>query len=118
MTKTQVDFHDFLGRWVNAYQETKGIASFEISSQDGIPTFRAFGAAESCTPGDWGEIDFVPLAASPDSNQLKGFHLTYEIDQLKCLLAVNENKGLLIIAIYFFPSEDTGYFSREFFVRD
>lgn len=118
MTKT-IDINDFLGLWINTYPETKGIASFEISSQDGVATFRAFGADESHAPGDWGEVEFVPLAASADGNVLKGFHITYEIERTKSksLLAVNENKGLLIIAIYSFPTEGNGYFSREFFVR-
>ena len=117
MTKTQVDVQAFLGRWVNTYQETKGIKFFEISSQNGIPTFRAFGSEKSHAPGDWGEVNFVPLAVSPDDHQAKGFHITYETEQVKSELAINENKGLLIIAIYFFPHEGNGYFSREFFVR-
>lgn len=117
MTKT-IDISDFLGHWVNTYPETQGIASFEISSQDGVAAFRAFGAEESHAPGDWGEVEFVPLAASADGNKAKGFHVTYEINRVKSLLAVNENKGLLIIAIYFFPREGNGYFSREFFVRE
>ncbi|WP_287310683.1 hypothetical protein [Moorena sp. SIO1G6] len=115
MTKTKVDISKFLGRWVNTYKETKGIASFEISSQDGVPKFRAFGSQTSHAPGDWGEVEIIPLAASPDGGVAKGFHITYEINQVKSLLAVNENKGLLIIAIYFLPSEGNGYFSREFF---
>lgn len=119
MTKTTVDFSHFLGRWQNTYKATRGISSFEISSNDGIPQIRVFGSEKSHAPGDWGEVQFTPLGSAQDHKKAAAFQVNYEINGVNSWLAVNANKGILIIAAYHsFPNSDLSYFSREFFFHN
>jgi hypothetical protein len=113
-----VDLAHFVGHWTNTKAETAAITHFDLRQDSGRFYLRARGAGH---PGDWGEVEVTPHAYDATSRRGVAFLARYAFDFAEITLAVNENKGLIIIASYHRfkdSSPRSNYFKREFFYRD
>jgi hypothetical protein len=113
-----VDLAHFVGHWTNTKVETGTITHFDLRQVGERFYLRARGAGY---PGDWGKIEATPYAYDATSGKGVAFLARYVFEFVEITLAVNENKGLIIIASYHRfkdASPRSNYFRREFFYRD
>ena len=114
----KIDFSKLLGTWVNTYENSRGIERVVITEEEGKIGIRCFGVDGGILPGDWGMTHATPLAKTPEKAEVVAFKGEYKKDDFDAFLAVNDNKGLLIIAAYFYFKVDNGmndFFAREFY---
>ena len=108
------------GRWINSKDTTSGITEFELSVQDGDLYFQFSGAENGPFPGDLGKHNVQTYGQLNDASKFSGFQLTANIKDIEMVLAGNINKGLIIIALYGSPAQDSetsNFFIREFFYQ-
>jgi hypothetical protein len=111
----EVDISPLLGNWRNSNPATNWIKRFTLSKKEGVFTMHTYSAAE---PFDWGEVE---ITAYMDNAKEIAFHAAYDLESVHSLLAVNTNKGLIIIAAFNRFKEDSGRsnsFCREFYFRE
>ena len=119
-TAVRIDFSHYIGTWINTYEQSRNIASFELTDDNGQLVMRATGVEGGNTPGDWGNAPCRPLAYSPEKKAAVAFFTTYELQEMDVKLSVNSNKGILIIAGSCFwkdGSDRADYFFREFYFQ-
>lgn len=120
LTKHKMKYDKCLGSWENPYKNTKGILSFDIYKKEDKTFIRVRGIAGGMLPGDWGEAELTGYAHGPEDNQAAAFKAFFDLGFSDVLLAINENKGLLVILAYINPkagSSQSEYFIREFYCR-
>jgi hypothetical protein len=113
-----VDLSPFLGSWRNTYRDSKGIRRFILARQADRYVFRGWGVGRD---EDWGTVPVVPHAPQVASRQPAGFLTRYDFAFSQVTLAVNENKGLLVVAAFTTFRDGTArssYLTREFFYRE
>ena len=78
-----------------------------------------FGVEGGRIAGDWGQTTAIPLSLRPGGTEAAAFKAQFINDAFEATLAVNDNKGLLVIAafIYFTDSNREDVFAREFYFR-
>jgi len=117
---TEMKFDKCLGTWVNPYNNSKGIISFSIYQREGKTYIKIQGKEGGIKPGDWGESELTGHSYSPNDNQATAYKATYDLGFADALLAINENKGLLVILALITlknESDQSDYFIREFYCR-
>ncbi len=115
-----LDYSSFIGVWINSHNETAGIERFEILEKSGDVFIHVFGAENGFYPGDWGQCKFHPYAYGIDLKEAMAFSATYKTENKEIILAVNFNKGLLIIAGFYQFRDESGRSDcliREFFYK-
>jgi hypothetical protein len=113
-----VDLSHHLGHWTNANPDTSGIPHFDFHRRGNDFYMRAFGAGY---PECWGEVIVTPHALDVAGKRGIAFLARYVFEFVEITLAVNENKGLIIIASYHRfkdASPRSDYFKREFFYHE
>lgn len=110
----------YLGTWRNSYEKARLIGEFTIfEANDGL-RISVKNSRESFYTGPWQEVPIRPHAYAPEMNDIVAFQAHFEMDEMNAFFAMNENKGLLIIAGYLtFSPEDprADCFVREFFYK-
>lgn len=118
--RSQLDYKDSLGTWINTNDKTRGIAKviLALDESGNQMTLRAFGTDE-LTPRDWGIVAVDDLYANnPTAQQINSFTARYNFDFMEIELQANQSKGLLIIAAHHVFRDNSGrsnYFCREYF---
>jgi hypothetical protein len=113
-----VDLAPLLGSWRNTYRDSKGIRRFVLARQGDRYLLRGWGVLRD---EDWGTVPVVPHAPHVASRQPAGFLARYDFGFSRVTLAVNENKGLLVVAAFTTfadGSARSSYLTREFFYRE
>jgi hypothetical protein len=113
-----VDLSHYVGHWTNTNPDTSGIPYFDFDRCGNGFYMRAFGAGY---PECWGEVRVTPHAYDVAGTRGIAFLARYDFEFVEITLAVNENKGLIIIASYHTfkdASARSNYFKREFFYRE
>lgn len=120
LEKAKVDFSYYTGKWVNSYDKARAIREFTLTEKDGKLQIHIEGSDTGFYPGDWGTAHTRHHAYAPDMNDIVALQARYDFDDFEAFLAINENKGLLIIAGYFTfknDNERSDCFVREFFFK-
>ncbi|PHS03603.1 MAG: hypothetical protein COA88_15550 [Kordia sp.] len=118
--KNKVDLSYYLGTWVNSYEKARVIESFTFSENNGKIQMTVKNSKVGFYSGNWGSGELKPHSYAPDTNDVVAFQARFELEDMDAFLAINENKGLLIIAAYFtFKQSDdrSDCFVREFFYK-
>ena len=114
----KVDLSHYVGHWTNTNPETLAILHFDFDRRSDGFCMRAFGAGY---PQCWGKVTVTPHAYDVAGTRGIAFLARYDFEFVEITLAVNENKGLIIIASYHTfkdASPRSNYFKREFFYRE
>jgi len=114
----RVDLSHYVGRWTNTNPDTLAITHFDFDRRGNSFYLRTFGAGH---PTCWGEVRVIPYAYDVAGIRGIAFLARYDFEFVEITLAVNENKGLIIIASYHTfkdASPRSNYFKREFFYRE
>ncbi len=112
-----VDMSNLTGHWTNTNPETSGITKFDLVARDGGYYLRASGAGRA---EPWSEVEVTPHSYDVNGGPAVAFRAEIDLGFSEVTLAVNENKGLLIIASLHRFKDDSAraaYFKREFFYR-
>jgi hypothetical protein len=113
-----VDLAPLLGSWRNTYRDSKGIRRL-VRAREGDPEqLRVWGVARE---EDWGTVPVVAHAPHIASRQPAGFLARYDFGFSRVTLAVNENKGLLVVVSFSTfrdGSARSSDLTREFFSRE
>lgn len=118
--KSIIDLSYYTGKWVNSYDKARVLSALSISEKDGKIEISPENAATGFYTGTWGSSALKPYAYGPETNDIVAFQAHFKMEDMEAFLAVNENKGLLIIAGYFsFKENDnrSDCFVREFFYK-
>ena len=118
VSSNTVNLSPCLGRWVNPYKESKGITEFSLVEDNGKLFIDIEGAESGRCSGVWERVAVRHYAYAPDLNDVVAFKAHLNRDDMDILLAINENKGLLVVAAYFTlkdGDERSDFFIREFF---
>ena len=118
--KVKTDFSYYLGSWTNSYEKARVIGAFRLYEENGQLMIHITGSETGFYPGNWGSQVVKSHSYAPDTNDVVAFQTRFEMGDMEAFLAMNENKGLLIIAGYFtFKDEDerSSCFVREFFFK-
>jgi len=113
----KVDLSQFLGTWVNTFEDSRSITRFVLSQASEGYTITAY---VSDGVKELGTVEVVPFAPRVDSRQADGFLARYEFGFLEMLLAAYYTKGLIVVSQYTRFRDDSGrpdYFNREFFFK-
>ncbi|MFT5166364.1 MAG: hypothetical protein ACI8P3_001595 [Saprospiraceae bacterium] len=113
-----IDVSKFVGTWVNTNDKTRAIEKVIITAVNGEICMQVFGIEGGILSGDWGSIYAMPLTNAPEETEPVAFKGQYKKKEFEAFLAVNDNKGLLIIAGYFYFENNIGlnnFFTREFY---
>ena len=116
--KMQADVLKYLGRWINSYNKARIIGDLILFEKDGELFINVTGAETGYCPGDWKTAPVRFHSYAPDTSDVVAFQAQFTLDEMDAFLAMNENKGLLIIAGYFTYKKNNGksdFFVREFF---
>lgn len=118
--KEKIDFSYYLGKWINSYDKARVIGEFKLYEENGKLMINVNGSQTGFHPGEWGSQPVRHHSYGPDTNDIVAFQTRFERDDMEAFLAINENKGLLIIAGFFtFKDNDerSSCFVREFFFK-
>ncbi len=118
--KSIADLSYYTGTWINSYDKARVIASLTITEKDEKIEITLKNSETGFYSGEWGSSELKPHAYAPDINDIVAFQARFDLDDMDAFLAINENKGLLIIAGYFSfkPSDNrSDCFVREFFYK-
>jgi hypothetical protein len=110
----------YLGRWVNPYNGSRAIGEFMFFVKNGELFMTSTGADSGHCPGEWKAAPVYYHSYAPDTTDAVAFRSQLELEDMHVLLAINENKGLLVIAAYFTYKNKEGrsdFFVREFFSK-
>ena len=111
---------NYFGRWENSYDKARIIGAFTIFQENGELQIAVEGSPNGIYPGDWTSTTLKAHSYDPDSDDVVAFQASYNLEDITAFLAINENKGLLIIAGYFTFKTNKGksdFFVREFFTK-
>jgi hypothetical protein len=109
---------NYLGKWVNTYDKARIISEFTFFENNGELLMTITGSKTGNYPGNWKTVPVKFHAYTPDTNDVVAFQAHLDYDELEIFLAINENKGLLVMAGYFTFKKNDGrsdFFVREFF---
>ncbi|MGY0216497.1 hypothetical protein ACWJJH_03800 [Endozoicomonadaceae bacterium StTr2] len=114
-----IDASYYLGNWNNTYNKARAIGSVRFHQQPDGLYISLTGSDTGFQPGDWGSAPVKLHSYSPDSNDLVACQARLDMENTEAVLAMNENKGLLIIAGYFSfkDNSQSSFFVREFFYK-
>ena len=115
-----IDLSYYTGTWVNSYEKARVIGGLTITEHNGKIMIAPKSSATGFYHGEWGSSELKPHAYAPDMNDIVAFRAQFHLEDMEAFLAINENKGLLIIAGYFsFKTSDerSDCFVREFFYK-
>jgi len=118
LRKIKPDVLKYLGKWKNSYDKARIIAELILFEEGGELLINVTGSENGYFPGDWKTAAVRYHSYAPDTNDVVAFQAKFTLDEMEAFLAMNENKGLLIIAGYFtFKKNDerSDFFVREFF---
>ena len=110
----------YLGTWRNSYEKARLIGEFTFFEKEGGLRMSLKNSTESFYQKPWPEGVVTAHSYTPESNDIVAFKAHFELEDLEAFLAINENKGLLIIAGYIsFKGDDSrgDCFVREFFYK-
>ncbi|MDH7448112.1 hypothetical protein [Aquimarina sp. 2201CG14-23] len=116
--KHTMDLSYYLGTWDNPYEKARLIDSFTFFESEGELRMTIKNSTDSFCQDDWGIGLVRAHAYNPDLHEVVAFQAHFFKEDLEMFLAINENKGLLVIAAYItFKNNDekSDYFVREFF---
>ncbi|KAA1246570.1 hypothetical protein [Aquimarina sp. RZ0] len=108
----------YLGTWANSNEKARLIDSFTFFETDGELRMTIKNSETGFYKNDWGTGLVKPHSYGPDTHDIVAFQAHFSREDIDAFLAINENKGLLIIAGYitFKNDEDrSDCFVREFF---
>ena len=111
---------EYMGTWRNSYEKARLIEEFTFFEEDGTMKISIKNSKESFYQNPWNIGTVKPHGYTPDSNDIVAFKGHIKMDDMEAFFAINENKGLLIIAGYLtFKDEDprSDCFVREFFYK-
>jgi len=111
---------NYLGRWVNSYDKARAIGEFTFFVDNGELFMTVTGSKTGNCPGEWGAAPVQVYSYSPDMANVVAFRAQFELEDMQAFLAMNDNKGLLIIAGYFTYKKNkrgSDFFVREFFSK-
>jgi len=114
------DLSYYVGRWVNSYDKARVISSFTIIEKGGKIMITPENSKMGFYNEEWDSSELKPHAYGPDMDDIVAFQAHFNMKDMNVFLAVNENKGLLVIAAYFsFKETDnrSDCFVREFFYK-
>lgn len=120
MLKHKIESAKFVGTWINTYDRSIAIERVVIEQVEGKLLIQIIGIDGGIHAGIWGMVEASPLAKGPEKTQAVAFHATFENNDFKAQLAFNDNKGLLIIAGYFYFKNNpkmNDFFAREFYYK-
>ncbi len=121
-TEKKMDYTKFLGTWLNAYDNSDAIAKMIIKPDgDRKMQVQIFGVEGGRIPGDWGVTTAIPLSLRPGGTEAAAFKAQFKNDAFEATLAVNDNKGLLVIAAFIYFTDGSNredVFAREFYFRE
>ena len=120
MAINKLNYNKCIGSWENPYKNTRGIQSFDIYQRSDKTYISITGKEAGIKPGSWGESEFTGFAQGPDEQEASAYQAFFDLGFADALLAINENKGLLVILAYISPKTETGqsnYFIREFYYK-
>lgn len=116
--KHRMDLSYYIGTWDNPYEKARLIDSFTFYETDGELRMTIKNSAASFYQEDWGIGSVKAHAYAPDLHNVVAFQAHFFKEDIEMFLAINENKGLLVIAAYItFKNNDekSDCFVREFF---
>jgi hypothetical protein len=119
--KNKTDLSYYLGTWHNSYEKARLIKEFTFFEKEGQLRISIKNSEASFYKNDWEEGLVKHHAYAPDMNDVVAFQTRIDMKDMEAFLAINENKGLLIIAGYFtFKNNDekSDFFVREFFYKE
>ena len=111
---------NYLGRWVNSYDKARAIGEITFFISNGELFIALTGSKAGPCPGEWEAVPVQIYSYAPDTNDVVAFRAQVELGNMHAFLAMNDNKGLLIIAGYFSYKNNEGksdFFVREFFSK-
>ena len=111
---------NYLGKWVNSYDKARVIGDVTFFVNNGELFMAATGSETGYRPGEWKAVPVQFYSYSPDAADVVAFRAQFELEDMCAFLAMNDNKGLLIIAGYFSYKKNEGrsdFFVREFFSK-
>ena len=118
--KEQTQISYYLGTWRNSYDKARLIGEMNIiQGKDGLQ-IAIKNSQDSFYTGPWEIATLKPHSYAPEINDIVAFQTRIDLDDIEAVLAINENKGLLIIAGYITFKNDnskTDCFVREFFYK-
>ncbi len=109
-----------MGIWRSSYKKSRLIEEFTFFEEEDAMKISIKNSAESFYQNPWNVGSITPHGYTPDSNDIVAFRGHVKMDDMEAFLAINENKGLLIIASYLcFKDNDprSDCFVREFFYK-
>ncbi len=115
-----MDLSFYTGTWINTYEKARVIGSVTITEEDGKIMMAPKSSEVGYYKGEWGKSELKPHAYAPDKQDIVGFRAHFDLEGIEAFLAINENKGLLIIAGYFGlrdGEDQSDFFVREFFYK-
>ncbi|WP_103068969.1 hypothetical protein [Aquimarina sediminis] len=118
--KQKVDLSYYLGTWRNSYEKARLIGEFTFFEKDGVMQIRIKNSKDSFYKSNWDIAPVRPHSYAPEINDVVAFQAHLKMEEMEAFLAINENKGLLIIAGYLtFDTNDerSDCFVREFFYK-
>jgi hypothetical protein len=118
--KIKPDVLKYLGRWKNSYEKARVIGEIMLFEENGKLFIHITGSESGYCPGNWETAPVSIHSYAPDTNDVVAFLAQYALEEMDAVLAMNENKGLLIIAGYFTYKKNDGrsdFFVREFFYK-
>ncbi len=110
----------YLGTWRNSYDKARLIKEFTLFEKEGGIRMSLKNSTESFYQKPWPEGEVTAHAYTPESNDIVAFKAHFKLEDMEAFFAINENKGLLIIAGYlsFEEADPRGdCFVREFFYK-
>lgn len=114
------DLSFYTGTWINTYDKARMIGSVKITEEDGKIIIEPTSSQVGHYRGTWGKSEIKPYAYTPDKQDIVGFMARFDHDEIEAFLAINENKGLLIIAGFFSlknQEDKSDFLVREFFYK-
>ena len=111
---------NYLGRWINSSDKARIIGEFTFFESNGDLLMTVTGSKTGYCPGDWKTVPVKFHSYAPETNDVVAFQAHLELEEIDAFLAMNFNKGLLIIAGYFTYKKNDGrsdFFVREFFYK-
>jgi hypothetical protein len=118
--KRKVDFLYYTGTLRNSYEKARLIGEFNLFESEGVLKIAIKNSKESFYDGPWDVADVIPHSYAPEISDIVAFQAHIDMEDINAFLALNENKGLLIIAGYITFKNDDGKsncFVREFFYK-
>jgi len=119
--KNSANLSSYLGTWVNTNDKSKLMKEITFFQSEDSFRMSVQASSESFFQGPWNSASVQYHSYSPESNDIVAFQAQFEMEEMSAFLAINENRGLIIIACFLTfedADERSDCFVREFFYKD